>query len=1323
MKKQLFSLSVAAQVLCFLLFSSVLTFAQISIDPPTRTFAKDGGGGSILTSGTGTWTASTTAPWITITPRTTADAGVSCIYIVGSNLSADTRQGEVTVGGQVHTVTQTGYSASLSPSSASAALDGSSGSVSITTQAGVSWTAVSNAAWITVTPASGVSNGSVAYTVEAYGGVVSRTGSLTIAGKTFSITQTGADVNLSPKSVEKAYSSDIVQIQVSALAGTSWTVTTPNSWVSIIDGGNGFGDSNITLAISTNPSFAERIATVSIGTATFMIYQAGTPNPVLDLIPREATADPIGAYGNIAVVSTPDAPWSAKSMDSWLVVSEGATGAGNGNIKYVVSANPGLTPRTGRVAVYPPVFVPTVDLTKQLWTYIPEEGHTSDLSGWGRNLSGTIDAFDGTFSRTLTGLDFSREDDNSMTFAIQFKVDTIDTINRLFQIQRDASDTSDVTAVYINSENQLVLHVGGQTITTDFNVSAGTWQQMILTATDDHQVHFYAGTVGEEALQEIGSYSLSQAPFPADAVTETNRIQFGYSTQPNTGYLNHAGLKDLRIYGRALSGDEVNALHVSAINGQPLGTSPVKNSPTATVKMNLRGQFLRIENDGSISFSPSSNLSLNLKNLTTSKKIVNSLNLSGSLVKTVGGTVNFTRSSSYSSDYIYWNFEIFYSDGTYSILPTRKAYTSEYSASATYVETNPHPERPVSHIDLKANKDGYRYINSYSSSFLVERKAPLSNWDRTTDRFGLSERALKSSGTGKIIWGNHDSEFSSTSATYNFWLRMDSMAATKKIFTRGSLSLSITSDGSLQLAGPVSATLPTSIETGKWHMVTLAGSYSPATAILYVDGKEIGNVPGSSYHYGSGSNTDMLIGGFVGAIDEVSFYDGVLTPAEIRTVYEREAPQVVYHTVTQGVVDPDVSPQLINLPASGGSTSVALTLANNVNWTASTPTPWISITSPEQGAGSTTVAFDVIANPTVYERQGTVEVAGKAVTIVQAGLNVTVQHDELIFTTDGGSGWIEVSPEGGGQWQAVSDVSWLSIAIGESGAGQGSVFVVADPYTNTSGSRTGSITVAGWKVFVTQRGYELSITPQVAEIGSNAGAGEFGVAAPLSAVWEAIATQPWITIMGGTSGVGNGTIRYSIAVNGTGAVRTGRILVAGTEYTITQNTNLLLTTTTDGNGSVSGGGSFETNATATLTPTPASGYAFSHWTGDGVGSANPLNLHMDSSKTVTAHFIPSGAATSFANAAVQNVLDNPNAHDLFTDDQMHGLAFGDPVFKRDPLTGKMKLTLNLKKSANLRQWDPVNLPAVDVNVQNGGIQIQITPQGNAAYYRLQTTSP
>ncbi|HKG58479.1 MAG TPA: M36 family metallopeptidase [Pyrinomonadaceae bacterium] len=81
---------------------------------------------------------------------------------------------------------------SINPTSASFAAAGGSASVTVTATAGCNWTAVSNNSFITITSgASGSGNGTVSYSVAANTSTLSRSGSMTIAGLTFSVTQAG----------------------------------------------------------------------------------------------------------------------------------------------------------------------------------------------------------------------------------------------------------------------------------------------------------------------------------------------------------------------------------------------------------------------------------------------------------------------------------------------------------------------------------------------------------------------------------------------------------------------------------------------------------------------------------------------------------------------------------------------------------------------------------------------------------------------------------------------------------------------------------------------------------------------------------------------------------------------------------------------------------------------------------------------------------------------------------------------------------------------------------------------------------------------------
>jgi len=81
---------------------------------------------------------------------------------------------------------------SINPTSASFAAAGGTGTVTVTTSAGCNWTAASNNSFITVTSgASGSGSGTVTYSVAANTLSTSRSGSLTIAGLTHSVTQAG----------------------------------------------------------------------------------------------------------------------------------------------------------------------------------------------------------------------------------------------------------------------------------------------------------------------------------------------------------------------------------------------------------------------------------------------------------------------------------------------------------------------------------------------------------------------------------------------------------------------------------------------------------------------------------------------------------------------------------------------------------------------------------------------------------------------------------------------------------------------------------------------------------------------------------------------------------------------------------------------------------------------------------------------------------------------------------------------------------------------------------------------------------------------------
>ena len=130
---------------------------------------------------------------------------------------------------------------SLGSTSQSVVSGASSGSVSVTTATACSWTATSNVPWITVSSgASGTGSGSVAYSVVANPTYFSRTGTLTVAGLSYTVTQAPL-----PDTVPPTQPTNVTVTQQSPATNDgpnliSWTAATDNvgvtGYVVSIDG-------------------------------------------------------------------------------------------------------------------------------------------------------------------------------------------------------------------------------------------------------------------------------------------------------------------------------------------------------------------------------------------------------------------------------------------------------------------------------------------------------------------------------------------------------------------------------------------------------------------------------------------------------------------------------------------------------------------------------------------------------------------------------------------------------------------------------------------------------------------------------------------------------------------------------------------------------------------------------------------------------------------------------------------------------------------------------------------------------------------------------
>lgn len=1276
----------------------ITALAQVTIDPPTRTFIKEGGGGSILTAGSGNWTATTSASWINITPRTNGVAGESCIYVVSANFSADTRQGSISIGGRTHTVTQTGYDATLTPQSASYSIDGGTGTIAVAVAAGVSWSAATTQSWVTVHTPSGIGNGSVLYSVAPYGGVVTRVASIIVGSKTFQVTQTGTDVNINPVSADKSYSSDIIQVSVTALVGTSWSVTPNNPWITVIDPGNGFGDSVITLAIGTNPSYAPRVGTVTIGSATFTIRQDGVLNPSLDITPYSTTADPNGALGSIAVSATPDSPWNALSQVGWLILTGQPYGYGNGNINYVVSANPTINTRVGSILVNgPPPNFDARDFSRGALHIFSNrvDFARSDITITGGN---NYPDFTGTQRATLSG--YGIKDTEDWSIAFRFRHNSDGAIHRLLYY----TEGGRTLAVWVDANLKLNVRSDADTFTIDtLNFSADT-NYFVLCQGTTNKLDVYVSNLGNQPVRML-QISRSNSLLPPNA--NLMNLQLGGSEIPSSGnYIGNLAL--LSIHNRQLTAAEVENYNqstpwVDASSSFAASMSVVRGSTTITPSRALLMRGNLRDQTGNAKARLMNGSSENQRFKTATDRF-----------GTPGSALNVTNGANYrltlgNNTYrtlSFWVKPTAYANQTLAVMRTTRTLTVSHAYS-------------------------YRNYSWHSCS-----SAYLQNQSRQITTTGNPEYfLLKLDAQGFL---SLEGQRLTQSPLNSFWDQSGYCAHNFNWTTPVSYA---------NLGNFASASKPA---PGLWHHIALTVT-STGVVKLFLNGQEVGNteifaasLAGHSMNWfgeefgemhgnpaaGTIINTSPMV------IDDLATYTQELTPAEIATLYNQQKPIQRVLTVTQGALPVSLSPTQSLVAASGGTANLTLTTGGNVAWSASAASSWLSL-STNSGAGPATLTATATANTTVYSRVATVTAGGRTVNVVQGGLWASVSTNSVTLPPDGGSVFFDVSAEGAAWWQALSLTNWLTVALGGSGTGNGSVMIVADPYSEYSRARVGTVEIAGHVVYISQSGYALTVNPTGAQIGSNAGAGELAIVAPLDAVWEAITTAPWITLIGGNNGIGSGTLRYSVAENASGQTRTGRIIISGVEYTIVQGPNPLdhdedgmptawelfygFNSTDPGDAAQDADGDGLTNLEEYQIGTNP---LLIDSSGDGVDdrtayALRDIGFNPTNNSSVILQKIQANQA-GLGLSGADEVLNNPNAYGLFRTNQIHELAVGGLMLQREEGINTFNLGLGLQTSADMLTWSMLPDHSMSVSVSNGMINTRINTDTNIWFFRVRS---
>lgn len=269
------------------------------LSPTSAEFSKDEASASFTVTAPDecTWTASSSASWLTITSGAQSSGTNKVIYNVARSTEIPDRTGTIAVADRRFTVRQAGdvggCQYSVAPVSFNQCMPGGSLTATLTTQDSCPWTATSNVPWLTVpsgTSGSGSSTVSINYS-ENYDapreGIVMVRWPTPTAGQNIHVAQAGCRYAVSQSAFDFAAAGGsasfnvIQQSDPTECGGATqdrcvWTAQSQVPWITVTSSMPRSGDNPVSFSVAPNAGTTPRTGTIVVRDKVVTVSQAGS---------------------------------------------------------------------------------------------------------------------------------------------------------------------------------------------------------------------------------------------------------------------------------------------------------------------------------------------------------------------------------------------------------------------------------------------------------------------------------------------------------------------------------------------------------------------------------------------------------------------------------------------------------------------------------------------------------------------------------------------------------------------------------------------------------------------------------------------------------------------------------------------------------------------------------------------------------------------------------------------------------------------------------------------------------------------------------------
>lgn len=939
--------------------------------------------------------------------------------------------------------------------------------------------------------------------------------------------------DLSPSSRNHGYGAATGTVSVATFGGCNWTAGTTNSWITILSGASGSGSGTVTYSVAANPNTTTRTGAVFIAGITFPISQnPGSCN--YNLSPTSRSHGYTMATGLVTMTATATCPWNASTTNNWITFLAPFSGTGNGSFNYVVAANTNGFQRVGYISAADDFLTITQRAAPCVYSITP----SSRNHGYG--------AATGIVSVTTSGGCAWTVTNTSPWITILSGSNGVNVGDITYSVLANTNGFSRSGVIAIADQNFSV------------NQAAGLCTFTISPTTFSNDGYATNGAVTVGAVSGCAWLATTTNSWISiNGASGTGSGAFSFSLTVNLGPASRNGAiqvagQQILITQAALPPCSYKISPVSRNHGFGAGSNYVTITTSNYCPWNVvntNSWVTIVDGSGTGSANVGYLVSANPSTFDRTGTVIIADQL---LILTQSG-----GSCSYS---------ISPTNRTHGYAPTNNAVvltTSATNCAWNVVSTNTWISLSITNGVGSAAISYFLATNaSYTSRTgtvlisgqpftIVQRGvgcpfdltpssrshgySPATNTVSITADIGCTWTVLNTNSWVSFLsvisgTGNGTVTYVITGNT-NVGARTGYVQIGDQIFTvvQGGIGCDYSISPTNRNHGYGAATngISLTVNAGCEWMVVNTNNWVTINSV----GSGFGNAT-ITYSVAANPSTNSRSG--LISIADQNF-----------TINQGPAPCTMSAVPNNFAYDAGAATGFVNLNIPAGCP-----------WTIVNTNSWILFPSGSTGNGSAVVTFNLNANPSTNARSGTVTAGGASVAFNQAGFGPCAYKLTPVNRTHGpgaASNYVAVGTASYCSWTATSTNSWITIATPASGTGNGNVGYLVAANAGLS-ERTGSVIVADQILTLIQRGApcDYSISPTNRSHGFGMATNSIIVTATPTCTWSVVNSNSWITIIGGQTGSGNGTVSYVVSANFVSQSRTGQVMIADQVLTIAQ---------------------------------------------------------------------------------------------------------------------------------------------------------------------------